>query len=167
MAEYRYAYPPILGVPTPEIIAGTSGVATGLLANEFFAEWAARVSGQVEWGKVGVKAVVKLLLMAGFLGLSARVTGALTKLYLKVAGFTTGGTILWDIFMQLYPGGIWGAAEAAAIMARGGRVAAAKLGVTPARFPFPIGIQRAPAAVRFAPRVTVTAPATASASPSL
>jgi hypothetical protein len=103
----------------PEAPYGALGVVTGLTLNEFFAEWAARVSGQTGWGLVGVKAVVKGILGIAFWGLAARVAGPILKVFLNVVGYTTVGTIAWDVFRELYPGGVWGMAEAAAVMARG------------------------------------------------
>jgi hypothetical protein len=134
---------PTPGAPTrwipPEAPYGALGVATGLTLNEFFAEWAARVSGQTGWGIVGVKALVKGILAIAFWGLAARVAGPIIKLYLNVVGYTTAGTILWDIFREMYPGGIWGMAEAAAVMARGaaaGARPAAAIITKPTAVPF-------------------------------
>ncbi|MEM1551564.1 MAG: hypothetical protein QXH03_02705 [Candidatus Bathyarchaeia archaeon] len=147
------AYAPTRLVP-PEAPYGALGVVTGLTLNEFFAEWAGRVSGQTGWGLVGVKALVKGLLGAAFWGLAARVTGPILKLFLNVVGYTTTGTIIWDVFRELYPGGIWGIAEAAAVMARG---AAAGARVATAAFA-PTTVPFRPAPFISAAVPTLTAP---------
>lgn len=114
------AYAPPTRLIPPEAPYGALAVATGLTLNEFFAEWAARVSGQTGWGIVGVKALVKTFIALIFWGLAARVAGPIAKLILNVVGYTTVGTIIWDVFREMYPGGVWGMAEAAAVAARAG-----------------------------------------------
>jgi hypothetical protein len=151
-----YPYAAIRFPIPPEAPAGVAGVDLGLTLNEFFAEWAARVSGQTGWNKVVVKGAVKGFIALLLWSLGARLTGTLSKLLVNVAGYTTAGTILWDIFMQLYPGGIWGMAEATAVAARGTR-AAAEI-VTGALGAPPLTIRFAPGAVSPAPAPTPTRP---------
>jgi len=96
--------------------------ATGLSISfaEFMSEYIARVAGVTEWRKFFTKAFVKTLIGGGFLYLAGKVKDAGLAFTLQLAGYSPIGTIVWDFINTLYPGGIWGVAEAAALKTRGG-----------------------------------------------
>lgn len=154
--------PPTVGLVPPEAKYGIAGVAVGLTLNEFFAEWAARVSGQTDWGLVGVKAVVKIIIAALFWWIGRAVVAPMTKLFLNIVGFTTTGSIVWDIFRQLYPGGIWGAAQAAAIAARTAATPAAALAQ---KYRITVPTTAAPGTIRLPVRVPIPLAPAAPAAP--
>jgi len=103
-------------------------VGTGLSISftEFMSEYIARVAGVTEWKKFFTKAVVKTAIGGGFLYLAGKVREAGLAFILQLAGYAPMGTIVWDFINTLYPGGLWGMAEAAALKTRGG-------GPTPAK----------------------------------
>ena len=93
------------------------GVAFGLSTSEFLAEFVARSTGQVAWNKVGVKALIKLLVGVVFYGIANKVTG-LWSLGFELATYGSVGSIVPDVIFQVYPGGVVGVAEKAAVKAR-------------------------------------------------
>ena len=93
------------------------GVAFGLTTSEFLAEFVARATGQVKWAKVGVKALVKLFVGMIFYGVANKVSG-LWSLGFELATYGSVGSIVPDVIFQVYPGGVVGVAEKAAVKAR-------------------------------------------------
>lgn len=93
------------------------GVAFGLTVAEFLAEFTARVSGQVQWKKVGVKALIKLIVGLIFYGIANKV-GGLWSLGFELATYGSVGSIVPDVIFQIYPGGVTGVADKAAMKAR-------------------------------------------------
>ena len=99
-------------------VSGT-GVAFGYTVADFLAEFTARVTGQVAWYKVGVKALIKLLVGLIFYGIASRVSG-LWSLGFELATYGSIGSIAPDVAWALAPGGIPGWAERAAVKVRAG-----------------------------------------------
>ena len=97
-------------------------VGTGLSISfaEFMSEYIARVAGVTEWRKFFTKAFIKTLIGGGFLYLAGKVKEAGLAFVLQLTGYAPMGTIVWDFINTLYPGGLWGLAEAAALKTRGG-----------------------------------------------
>lgn len=95
-----------------------AGAAFGLTASEFISEFIARVSGQTEWMKFGVKAVTKIALSLIFYGVASKVSG-MGSLAAELACYTTLGSIVLDFLMVLTAGGVTGMAEQAAVFVRG------------------------------------------------
>ncbi len=93
------------------------GVAFGLTTAEFLAEFAARATGQVKWAKVGVKALIKLIVGVIFYGIANKV-GGLWSLGFELATYGSVGSIVPDVVFQIYPGGVTGVADKAAMRAR-------------------------------------------------
>ena len=90
----------------------------GACAGELLSETLARGTGQTGWNKVGVKAFGKTLILGLFYLISTRM-GGLGSLFFEVAGYSSMGSIFFDLFAQVFPGGIWGLAERWALSLRG------------------------------------------------
>jgi len=118
---------------TPAVASG--GGAFGLTVSEFFAEFAVRAGRQTGWWKFGVKSIVKIIIGTIFFEWSKRMAVGLAKLAMEVAAYAGWSSIALDLASAIKPGGIAGAAEAAAIkvrkMAVGTRAAARTMGATP------------------------------------
>lgn len=99
-------------------ITGVLGAGTGAAAGELLSETLARGTGQTGWNKVGVKAFGKGLVFGLFYLISTRVPG-LSSLFFEIAGYSSLGSIFFDLFAQAFPGGIWGLAERWALAMRG------------------------------------------------
>ena len=98
-------------------MAGVVGSGVGFATGELTAETIARATGQTGWAKVGVKGIIKGLICGAFYGLSLRLPG-LWSLGAEIAGYSSLGSIFFDLFYQLFPGGIWGLAENFAVSLR-------------------------------------------------
>jgi len=109
-------------VPVTGVLGAGFGACTGELVSETFA----RGTGLTGWGKVGAKGFMKGLIMLLFYGISTRAPG-LWSLLFEIAGYSSLGTVFFDVFYQLYPGGIWGMAEAIAVGLRGAVVGAERV----------------------------------------
>jgi len=100
-------------------VTSTLGVGTGLTISEFISEFAARVTGQAGWRKLGLKGGIKFTLGMLFYAISLRIAG-IASLFLEVMGYSAWGSWMIDWLYLAVPGGVWGAAEAAAAAVRVG-----------------------------------------------
>jgi len=98
-------------------ITGVLGAGTGAAAGEFVSETIARASGQTGWRRFGIKAALKAGLGVVFYGISSRLSG-MPSLFMEIAGYGSAGSIIADLIYQIYPGGLWGLAESAAVSLR-------------------------------------------------
>lgn len=98
-------------------VTGVSGAATGVAVSTLAAEWVSRSTGQVGWNAAGVKAVIKSALGLVFYLVSGRV-GEAAAMFCEIFAYTTVGSIILDVALAAYPGGIPGLAEDWAITAR-------------------------------------------------
>ena len=98
-------------------LTGLAGAGTGAAVGELASETVARAAGLAGWKKFGVKAALKAGLGVLFYGVSSRLAG-MPSLFMEIAGYGSAGSIIADLIYQLYPGGLWGLAEAAAVSIR-------------------------------------------------
>ena len=97
--------------------AGLIGAGAGMSVAEFISEFVARVTGQVKWAKVGVKGVVKGLLGVLFFFASTKLPG-LWSLGMEISSYGAFGSIIPDVIFAVYPGGVVGLSETAAVSVR-------------------------------------------------
>jgi len=113
-------------------VTGVSGVAAGLALSTLAAEFTSKATGQTGWAACGVKAGVKGLIGAMAYLVSGRV-GESTAMFAEMFAYTSWGSIVMDVIMAAYPGGIPGLAEEMASMVRvaavGGRRTVRELGM--------------------------------------
>ena len=98
-------------------VTGLIGAGFGLTTSEFLAEFVARATGQVKWVKFGIKGLIKGLFGTLLFLVSTRLPGA-WGLGMEIASYGTFGSVIPDAFFQLYPGGVIGVAETAAVAVR-------------------------------------------------
>lgn len=113
-------------------LTSVGGVAAGLALPTLAAEFTSRATGQTGWAACGVKAGVKGLIGALLYLVSGRI-GESAAMFAEVFAYTSWGSIIMDVFLAAYPGGIPGLAENWASMVRvaavGGRRVVRELGV--------------------------------------
>jgi len=109
----------------------TTGAVTGLALPTLAAEFTSRATGQTGWNACGVKALVKTVIGVPIYLLSGRLEGA-AAMFAEMFAYTSWGSIILDVVLAAYPGGIPGLAEDAASMVRvasaGGRRVVRELG---------------------------------------
>lgn len=112
------------------VIAGVGGAGAGASLSTLFAEFTSRASGQVGWASCAVKGVVKIVVGLLSYGIGTRLNG-LGTMFFEIFSYTSFGSILMDVIVAAYPGGIPGLAEDWAVTARvfaaGGRGTAGEL----------------------------------------
>jgi len=108
-----------------------AGAATGVALPTLAAEFTSRATGQTGWAACGTKALVK----TGIGGLAYLVSGRLGEaaaMFAEMFAYTSWGSIILDVAMAAYPGGIPGLAEDWAstvrVAAAGGRRVVRELG---------------------------------------
>jgi hypothetical protein len=104
--------------------AGAGGAFFGVVTTEFPSEVIARSTGLNGGAKVGVKAVVKIIIGLVFLSIARRLPG-LWSVFMAVAGWTGIGSIGLDVIAWVKPGGIYRLAEEAAVAIRRATLGAA------------------------------------------
>jgi len=98
-------------------LTGSLGAGTGVALGTLAAEWTARSAGQTGWNACGIKGLVKFVIgMIGY-AVSPKLEG-LSSFFAEMFAYGTWGSILMDIALAAYPGGIPGLAEDWAIGAR-------------------------------------------------
>jgi hypothetical protein len=113
---------------------GIGGVATGVGIGTLAGEFAAKSTGQKKYAALGVKAAVKSVIGGiSYFGGQKLEEGMHSSgsFYAEMLAYGSIGSILLDVALVLYPGGIPGLAEDWAVTARvyaaGGRKTARKL----------------------------------------
>lgn len=92
-------------VKNQETVYGALGAGTGYVLAEVPAEYLGTLSAQTGWYRVGVKAIVKIIIGALML-MGSRRASPLNSTFMKVGAFAGMGTILIDIIGMLIPGGL-------------------------------------------------------------
>ena len=103
--------------------AGAGGAFFGVVTSEFPSEVIARSTGLTGGPKVGIKAIVKIVIGLVFISIARRLPG-LWSVFMAVAGWTGIGSIGLDIIAWVKPGGIYRLAEEAAVAIRGATLGA-------------------------------------------
>jgi len=103
-------------IPVIGFLGGGSGATVGTLA----AEWVSRSTGQTSWSACGVKGGVKFGIGLLSYGISRKLGAmhALSSFFAEMFTYGAWGSILLDIFLAAYPGGLPGLAEDWAITTR-------------------------------------------------
>jgi len=99
---------------------GFVGVGTGISTGTILAEFTARATGQKSWAACAVKGGVKFGVGLITLGISRKL-GALratSSFFCEMFTYGAWGSILLDIFLAAYPGGLPGLAEDWAVTTR-------------------------------------------------
>jgi len=112
-------------------ITGIAGAGAGVAIPTLLGEFTSRATGQAGWSACGVKAGVK-----GVVGLLAYLlSGRLSEagaMFAEIFAYTSWGSVIMDVLLAVYPGGIWGIAESMAVSvrvwARGAEKVVAELG---------------------------------------
>ena len=98
-------------------LAGTLGAGLGTATGELASETVARSMASTGWTKVGVKGAIKSGICVVAYGISLKLPGS-WSLFAEIFGYGSFGSIFFDVFNQLFPGGIWGMAESMAVSLR-------------------------------------------------
>jgi len=97
---------------------GAAGAGFGLITSELVSEFTARALGATGTAKLGVKAIMKILIGGIFLGLISFVPAG-WGIFFLVAAWSGMGSILIDVINAMYAGGILRIAEVGATRVRG------------------------------------------------
>lgn len=98
-------------------LAGITGAGLGTVTGELTGETVARSVALTGWKKVGIKGAVKGGICALAYGISLKLPGS-WSLFAEIFGYGSAGSWFYDVFYQLFPGGIWGMAESMAVSLR-------------------------------------------------
>ncbi len=101
-----------------DVIVASAGVGSGFLVGDYLAEMAKTTAAQTGWKGVLVKSLVKVGLGLGTGVIAFKAKGSATKIFAALASVGSMGSILVDVFKQVYPGGAEAGGQISGLMLR-------------------------------------------------
>lgn len=101
-----------------DLLVASIGAGSGFIVGDYLSEMVKTTVAQVGWKGVGVKALVKVGLGLGTGVIAFKTSNPLVKIFAALASVGSMGSILVDVFKQVYPGGAEAGGQISGLMLR-------------------------------------------------